>query len=238
MAAVMNQEDSDSEYQDAQEDFHNVKRNEKKNTERSRLEDLPLPVPSPGPVAPPRVKRNKKKQLEKERGSKGGLDEGTTEKNQPSPSKCPDLSRPPNALTAERIMETQDLVDNDPSVTIKEEGLLMNPELLQTSQVTVTSETPMKRSGRVAGEYRESIVSSSDSGEESAGRDGDGTLKELQPMEKCDATPVKKETEGARASLSDSVSMGYWVIISSLFYRNGHFLHWRRTRMPTTGRNI
>ena len=217
MAAVMNQEDSDSEYQDAQEDFHHVKcGTEKKNTERSQLEDVPLPVPSPGPVAPPRVKRNKKKQLEKERGLKGGPDERATEKNQSSPSKCHDLNRSPTALTADRRMDTQDLADSDPSVTIKEEGLLMNPELLQTSQVTVTSETPMKRSGRVAGEYRESIVSSSDSGEESAGRDGDGTLKELQPMEKCDAASVKKEAEGAQASLSDSVSHGLLVKVGGV----------------------
>lgn len=206
MAAVMNQEDSDSEYQDAQEDFHHVKNGTGRNTtERSHQEALPLPLPTPVPVAPPRVKRNKKKQLEKERGLKDGPGEGATEKVLPS-SKSPDLNSLPSALADERMMDTQDSVDSDPSVTIKEEGLLMNPELLQTIQVTVTSETPMKRSGRVAGEYRESIVSSSDSGEESAGRDGDGTLKEMESVDKKDATAQKKETEGAQASLSDSVS--------------------------------
>lgn len=168
---VMDQDDSDSEYQDAQEDFHLVKGGAVKKL----TQGLQVKVSSPGPVAPPRVKRNRKKQLS-------------------------------NALTVEQMLDTQDGVDSDPSVTIMEEGLQMNPELLQTSQVTVTSDTPMKRSGRVAGEYKESIVSSSDSGEESAGRDGDGTLKEVEPMDRSDATSQRKETEGAQASLSDSVS--------------------------------
>lgn len=202
MAAVMNQEDSDSEYQDAQEDFHHVKNGTGRNiTEGSHQEALPLPLPTPVPVAPPRVKRNKKKQLVKERGLKDGPSEGATEKVPPS-LKSHDFNSLPSALMTGR----QDSVDSDPSVTIKEEGLLMNPELLQTIQVTVTSETPLKRSGRVAGQCRESIVSSSDSGEESTGRDGDGTLKEMESIEKCDATAQKKETEGAQASLSDSVS--------------------------------
>ena len=207
MATVMNQEDSDSEYQDAQEDFHYVKHGTGRDTSGG-LEGVTLPVPPPGPVAPPRLKRNKKKQLSKEHGSNGGPGEGLAKKMLSSSSKCPDANHLPSVLTGEHVMDTQDCVDSDPSVTIKEEGLLMNPELLQTSQVTVTSETPMKRSGRVAEEYKESIVSSSDSGEESAGRDGDGTLKEMQPTGECGAASQKKETEGAQASLSDSVSHG------------------------------
>ena len=207
MATVMNQEDSDSEYQDAQEDFHYVKRGAGRDTSGG-LEGVTLAVPPPRPVAPPRLKRNKKKQLSKEHGSNGGPGEGLAKKILSSSSKCPDANHLPSVLTGEHVMDTQDCVDSDPSVTIKEEGLLMNPELLQTSQVTVTSETPMKRSGRVAEEYKESIVSSSDSGEESAGRDGDGTLKEMQPVGECGAASQKKETEGAQASLSDSVSHG------------------------------
>ena len=208
MAALMvmdqDDHDSDSEYQDAQEDFHHVKGGAVKNI----TELLHVEVPSPGPVAPPRVKRNRKKQLEKERISSGDPGEGQTKETSHHALKPSDLDHVSNAVAVEQVADTHDNLDCDPSVTIKEEGLLMNPELLQTSQVTVTSETPMKRSGRAAGDYKESIVSSSDSGEESAGRDGDGTLKEVVPMERCDATSQRKESEGAQASLSDSVSCG------------------------------
>lgn len=205
MAALMvvDQDDSDSEYQDAQEDFHHINGGAVKKLTHG----LQVEVPSPGPVAPPRVKRNRKKQLEKERTSSRDPGEGQTKGILHHSSKPCDVEQFSNALTVEQMVDTQDSFDSDPSVTIMEEGLQMNPELLQTSQVTVTSDTPMKRSGRVASEYKESVVSSSDSGEESAGRDGDGTLKEVEPMDRSDAKSQRKETDGAQASLSDSVSL-------------------------------
>ena len=118
--------ESDSEYLDAEPEFPSQPVVNHDSTEINTCNIEP-----PHPIPPPRTKRKQSK------------------KNQASTTPRAEISGKLSLPTDEQDVDNlpkQEL--HDPFVTIKEEGLLMNPELLQNSEVTVTSETPLKSSGR------------------------------------------------------------------------------------------
>ena len=123
--------ESDSEYLDAEEDFH-----PQSSVNPEPIKPDTFSTEAPNPVPPPRTKRKLKKN-----------------KSSGAPNISNEVSNVIKVTSSPVSQEkTVEKVPNshlhDPFVTIKEEGLLMNPELLRNSEVTVTSETPLKPSGR------------------------------------------------------------------------------------------
>ena len=179
--------DSDNEYVDAEQEFQPQSSVDSNMTElNGRNVEPPCPVP------PPRTKRNlKKKPLDVTR---------------PIEDVPPNLSKGKLPQVTDIPLEADTVKSelHDPFVTIKEEGLLMNPELLRNSEVTVTSETPLKPSGRANECQPGEIVISSD---------GDSTEEEPKLHQ---VTPRSRAKQTSQPTTSVSLFFSVYVHVPGL----------------------
>ena len=147
--------DSESEYQDATEDFL--------PTIMSREKDEKVAEVLTAPIAPPRRKKEmrKKAAMSQTNVLETQRQPSDSEPSTPLPSVSSSSDKvPPIVNTPDNPKETElpgcktlknGSVSQEqalPTVAIKDDGLLLNLELLQSSEVTVSSETHLKASGR------------------------------------------------------------------------------------------